>query len=64
MSLIADILARSQQPIVPQQLFASGGDHDGSMLSTLLRLVTAEKLGEFQRANGRTPAESPGAANS
>ena len=46
MSLVSEILSKSQQPIVPRQVFTSG-DQDASLVGTLLRLVTAEKIGEL-----------------
>jgi uncharacterized membrane protein YqiK len=51
MSLVSEILSKSQQPIVPRQVFTSGGDHDGGMLSTLLKLVTAEKISQLDLAH-------------
>ena len=48
MNLLGDQLSRSQQPLVPQQLFvASGGDGGASpassLLSQLLALLVADK---------------------
>jgi uncharacterized membrane protein YqiK len=48
---VADKLAHSEQPLVPQRLFINGGDGDGSnpqaagLLGTLLSLLLAEKTG-------------------
>ena len=39
-------LSKSQQPIVPRQVFSSG-DQDGGLVGTLLKLVTAEKIGQL-----------------
>ena len=47
MSIVADKLSASAQPLVPSQLFMTGGN-DGAqsnMLGTLLSIITAEKLG-------------------
>jgi len=46
MSLVSEILSKSQQPIVPRQVFMSG-DQDGGLVGTLLKLVTAEKIGQL-----------------
>ncbi|HUE13287.1 MAG TPA: SPFH domain-containing protein [Planctomycetaceae bacterium] len=46
MSLVSEILSKSQQPIVPRQVFTSG-DHDASVVGTLLKLMTAEKIGQL-----------------
>lgn len=51
MSLVSEILSKSQQPIVPRQIFTSGGDHDGGVISTLLKLVTAEKISQLDLAH-------------
>jgi uncharacterized membrane protein YqiK len=49
LSVVADHLARSQQPLVPSQMFVTGGDGSGagqgSILGMLLTILTAEKLG-------------------
>lgn len=49
LSVIADQLANSKQPLVPSQLFVTGGTgHDaggGNMLSALVGLMTADRLG-------------------
>lgn len=46
LSIVADKLSTSQQPLVPSQLFmASDGGGGSNMLSTLLSIITAEKLG-------------------
>jgi len=48
MAIVAEQLRQSQQPLVPSQLFVTGGDGDrqsSSMLGTLLNILTAEKLG-------------------
>jgi uncharacterized membrane protein YqiK len=46
MSLVSEILSKSQQPIVPRQVFSSGNG-DASLVGTLLKLVTAEKIGQL-----------------
>jgi len=43
-SLVADALSRSEQPLVPQTMFSSGGGENG-MLGTLLSMMVAEKSG-------------------
>ena len=48
MAVVAEQLRQSQQPLVPSQLFVTGGDGAGnqsSMLGALLNILTAEKLG-------------------
>lgn len=48
MAIVAEQLRQSQQPLVPAQLFTTGGNDGGnqaSMLGTLLSILTAEKLG-------------------
>lgn len=58
LSAVADHLSKSAQPLVPQQLFVSGGSgEDGStgthgLLETLIRLLVAEKSGFSM---GKTP---------
>jgi hypothetical protein len=47
MSLVSEFLSKSQQPIVPRQVFTSNGDHEAGVLGTLLRIVTAEKIGQL-----------------
>lgn len=47
-AIVADHLRQSQQPLVPAQVVqfgAGGGDGQTSMLSALLSILTAEKLG-------------------
>lgn len=44
-SLVADALSHSQQPLVPETVLGSQGDSGSGMLGTLLALITAEKLG-------------------
>ncbi len=46
MSLVSEILSKSQQPIVPRQVFSSGNG-DASLVGTLLKLITAEKIGQL-----------------
>ena len=43
-SLVADSLAHSQQPLVPETMLGSDGAH-GGMLGTLMSLLVADKLG-------------------
>ncbi len=48
LSVIADQLANSKQPLVPSQMFVtggSGGEASGNMLSALVGLMTADRLG-------------------
>jgi uncharacterized membrane protein YqiK len=46
MATVAEQLRQSQQPLVPSQLFTTGGEgQNASMLGTLLSILTAEKLG-------------------
>jgi uncharacterized membrane protein YqiK len=47
MSLVSEFLSKSQQPIVPRQVFTSNGDTEAGVLGTLLRIVTAEKIGQL-----------------
>jgi uncharacterized membrane protein YqiK len=47
LSLVSEFLSKSQQPIVPRQVFTSGGDQDSGLVGTLLRIVTAEKIGQL-----------------
>lgn len=58
LSLLGDQLAKSQQPLVPQQLFAlgEGGQNgaSGSLLTQLLGLLVGEKAGAL-----KTPAALP-----
>ena len=58
MAIVAEQLRQSQQPLVPSQLFVTGGDGDrqsSSMLGTLLNILTAEKLGiDVKPANKTT----------
>jgi hypothetical protein len=46
MSLVSEFLSKSQQPIVPRQVFMSG-DQDAGLVGTLLKLITAEKIGQL-----------------
>ena len=47
MAIVAEQLRQSQQPLVPSQLFMTGGGdgQSSSMLGALLSILTAEKLG-------------------
>jgi uncharacterized membrane protein YqiK len=47
MAIVAEQLRQSQQPLVPSQLFTTGGgdSQNNSMLGALLSILTAEKLG-------------------
>ena len=47
LSVVSEFLSKSHQPIVPRQVFTSNGDHDAGVLGTLLRIVTAEKIGKL-----------------
>jgi uncharacterized membrane protein YqiK len=47
LSVVSQYLSKSQQPIVPRQIITSGGDQDVGLLGTLLRIVTAEKIGQL-----------------
>jgi uncharacterized membrane protein YqiK len=61
-SIVADQLRRSQQPLVPSQLINFGGNGENcqaSMLGALLSLLTTEKLGievQPKKAGGAAPA--------
>ena len=44
-SIVADALAHSQQPLVPETMFSSGGDGPQGMLGTLMSMLVAEKVG-------------------
>jgi uncharacterized membrane protein YqiK len=60
LSVVADHLAHSQQPLVPERVFVAGSGTDngsgaGGMLGLLVNLLVAEKSG-FQLANGDEPA--------
>ncbi|HEX3316357.1 MAG TPA: hypothetical protein VHR72_15770 [Gemmataceae bacterium] len=43
-SIVADALSRSQQPVVPATMLG-GGEGQGNMLSVLMSLLVADKLG-------------------
>lgn len=43
-SLVADALSHSEQPLVPQTMFSAGSD-GGGMLGTLMSMLVAEKAG-------------------
>lgn len=52
LSLVAQHLSQSRQPLVPRQLFTSGGSHNGNgsaseqgLLGTLIDLLVADKVG-------------------
>jgi uncharacterized membrane protein YqiK len=47
MSLVSEFLSKSQQPIVPRQVFSSNGENEAGLVGTLLRIVTAEKIGQL-----------------
>ncbi|MCA9121864.1 MAG: hypothetical protein H6822_11695 [Planctomycetaceae bacterium] len=58
-SMVSKYLARSRQPLVPQQVFTSGAAADGNCgrleqgpLSILIELLLAEKLGLDPKLNG------------
>lgn len=64
LSLVAQHLAQSRQPLVPRQLFVGGGGgqpttSEQGMLGTLISLLVAEKVGikPTEHANGRTSRE-------
>lgn len=44
-SLVADSLSHSEQPLVPETMFSAGSDGSGGMLSTLMTMLVAEKAG-------------------
>ncbi len=45
-SLVADAMSHSQQPLVPATMFSGGsGDNAGGMLGTLMSLLVAERVG-------------------
>jgi uncharacterized membrane protein YqiK len=71
LSLVAEHLSKSQQPLVPQHMFVSGGGGSGSdaqsmaggqgLLGTLISLLVAEKSGFKFDGNGHGPqAEAVG----
>jgi uncharacterized membrane protein YqiK len=47
LTMVSQYLSKSQQPIVPRQVISSNGDHESGVLGTLLRIVTAEKIGQL-----------------
>ncbi len=63
LSIVAQYLATSQQPLVPEQLFISGGGADGQanaqqgMFGTLMNLLVAEKLGMTTLTPSKAKAE-------
>lgn len=60
LSLLGEQLARSQQPLVPQQLFALGEGQsgaNGSLLTQLLGLLVGEKAAALKTAG--TPTSTP-----
>ena len=44
-SIVADALSQSQQPLVPATMLGGGGEGQGNMLSVLMSLLVADKLG-------------------
>ncbi|HYT94677.1 MAG TPA: SPFH domain-containing protein [Gemmataceae bacterium] len=54
LALVAEHLARSKQPLVPERMFVAGGNGDGrsstGLLGTLIELLVADKSG-FQLAD-------------
>ncbi len=66
MSIVAEALAHSQQPLVPQTMFATGGDGNGQggLLGLLMSLFVAEKTGvklpNGNRALATTESVGPG----
>ena len=44
-SLVADALSQSKQPLVPETLFSTGGESQQGMLGTLMSMLVAEKAG-------------------
>lgn len=44
-SVVAEALSHSEQPLVPETMFSSGGNEGNGMLGTLLSLLVAEKTG-------------------
>ncbi len=62
LSLLGDQLAKSQQPLVPQQLFALGGDGTqggaaGSLLTQLLGMLVGEKARALPLLTPPAPAK-------
>jgi uncharacterized membrane protein YqiK len=47
LSVVSEFLSKSRQPIVPRQVFTSGGEQDAGIVGTLLKVVTAEKIGQL-----------------
>jgi uncharacterized membrane protein YqiK len=44
-SLVADAMSHSVQPLVPETMFSAGGDGQSGMLGTLMTMLVAEKAG-------------------
>jgi uncharacterized membrane protein YqiK len=67
-AVVADHLRQSQQPLVPSQLVNFGADgangQSPSMLSALLNILTAEKLGVEVKPREAAPPPSAGAPGS
>jgi uncharacterized membrane protein YqiK len=58
-SLVADAMSHSQQPLVPETMFASGGDGQIGMLGTLMTMLVAEKAGvKIPQHQGAKPASA------
>jgi uncharacterized membrane protein YqiK len=58
LSLVAQHLAQSKQPLVPQQMFLSGSNGNGhaaeqGLLGTLIDLLVAEKIGLSPNGHGK-----------
>jgi len=63
-SVLAEHLSKSAQPLVPQQVFMGGGGGNGDgpaagmgMLGTLINLLVAEKAGFTLPGNLKSPPE-------
>ncbi|HQR41901.1 MAG TPA: SPFH domain-containing protein [Gemmatales bacterium] len=58
-SQVADAMSHSQQPLVPETMFSSGGDGHNGMLGTLMSLLVAEKIGVAVPQAGRVTIPVP-----
>lgn len=57
-SLVADALSHSEQPLVPQTMFSAGGEAGSGMLGTLISMLVAEKAG-VKIPQGKQEAKTP-----
>ena len=55
-SLVADAMSHSEQPLVPKTMFSSGSDGQMGMLGTLMTMLVAEKAGvKIPQHHGEPP---------